>query len=204
MALRTLFPPVQRLTFVPCCNGETLLTCLGLQLAMWMGSRSVRWGLLISEQRFRILRREFVQDPSSRHYGQPLLYMSPTCLNDSNEAPLLPLMVYMMLTGNDDLPKLLPPPNIDHVTTTIFVDRGSGRQSAGMKRPLPSTDSGRSSRKSRLEAVAEHAGGGADLLVRQGFSRIRRLPALARHLLALSFFSCSRSCLPILAHASLT
>ncbi len=104
-----------------------------------MGSRNVRWGLLGTEQRFRVLRREFVSDPASEFFGQPFLYMSPTVLNDSIQAPLIPLLVYMLLTGNANLPNFLPPPSVDHVTTTIFVVHVEDHDNAGQRPNSQST-----------------------------------------------------------------
>ncbi len=123
---------------------------------MWIGSRNVRWGLLGTEQRFRVLRREFVCDPASRFFGQPFLYMSPTVFNDSSQEPLLLLLVYMLLTGNEDLPNFLPPPNIDHVTTTIFVvhneDYGDAGQRPNSQSTLPSPAGTRYSPRSNSTA----------------------------------------------------
>jgi hypothetical protein len=139
---------------------------------MWIGAKNVRWCVLISEQRFRIFRRDFVADPSSMHYGQPYIVMSPTIANNSNTMPLIPLIIYMLLTGREDVVGLLPPSKIE-VTFSIIPNDTPHDTGKGKQHFTRSVATGRKSATSPLPAIREHAYGAIDVTVLRHLFHLR-------------------------------
>jgi hypothetical protein len=98
------------------------------------------------------------------HYGQPYITMSSTIANDSSTMPLIPLLVYMLLTGQEDVKGLLPPPRID-VSYSIVPDDASDDAGKGKQHFTRSVAAARRSAGSSLAPIKEHAYGLIDVKV---------------------------------------
>lgn len=115
-----------------------------------MAEHNVRWGMIATEQGFYIFRREIVSMQNSDKPYSRLLMDGPIAM-DSAQHPVFKLMIYMILTGEDnDLPFLT---SLDSTLVPI-ADRGTKESdmdhSTKVGQPVPqSVASGASSSDSR-------------------------------------------------------
>ncbi|KAI9812219.1 MAG: hypothetical protein M1826_002928, partial [Phylliscum demangeonii] len=81
-----------------------------LKVAVWMGAKNVRWGIIGTERQFRIIRLDYATIPgNNRPY--PYLMMSDSIPIDSGTHALVSLLFYMGLSGVEARPDLFPIPD---------------------------------------------------------------------------------------------
>jgi hypothetical protein len=71
---------------------------------MWMAERDLRWGIVGSERTFRIFRRDFRTLASGD--VRPFLLMSQSISLESATLQITKVIIYMLLTPNEELPDL--------------------------------------------------------------------------------------------------
>ncbi|KAI9813214.1 MAG: hypothetical protein M1826_002530 [Phylliscum demangeonii] len=98
-----------------------------LKLALWMGAKIVRWGIIGTERQYRIIRR---QHAMINNQPYPYLEISDTISIDSGAPALVSLLFYILLTGVDarqdrfPIPERLEIPTKDpHLSTALQKTR---------------------------------------------------------------------------------